>query len=131
MSVAEDIHDTRAEMMALGVAAKGAAKALATASTAQKDQALHAMAGQIRQRVDDILSANAGDVALAQTLDRRASFIDRLTLTAERIEAMAQGVENIAGLPDPVGGVIAEWTQPNGLRISRVRTPIGVIGIIY
>ena len=131
MNVVESIQDTRAEMLALGAAAKGAAKALATADTAQKDRALQAMAGQIRSRVDDILSANAADVALAESLDRRASFIDRLTLTAERIGAMAQGVESIAGLPDPVGGVIAEWTQPNGLHISRVRTPIGVIGIIY
>lgn len=131
MNVVENIQDTRAEMMALGVAAKGAAKALATAGTAQKDQALHAMAAQIRSRADDILNANAADVALTQSLDRRASFIDRLTLTADRIEAMAQGVENVAGLPDPVGGVIAEWTQPSGLKISRVRTPIGVIGIIY
>ena len=103
MNVVESIQDTRAEMLALGAAAKSAAKALATADTAQKDRALQAMAGQIRSRVDDILSANAVDVALAESLDRRASFIDRLTLTAERIEAMAQGVESIAGLPDLIG----------------------------
>ncbi len=131
MNVGEAVHDTRADMLALGAAAKDAAQALATAGTEIKNAALTAMAAEIRARADDILAANAEDVALAKSLEQRASFIDRLTLTPERIEAMAQGVENVAGLADPVGGVIADWTQPNGLHISRVRTPIGVIGIIY
>ena len=131
MNVAENIKDTRAEMLALGRAARDAAEVLATADTATKNAALSAMASAIRARIDDILSANSEDVALAKSLDRRGSFIDRLTLTPDRIEAMAQGVETVAELPDPIGGVMADWTRPNGLQISRVRVPIGVIGIIY
>ena len=131
MNVVGSIQDTRSEMLALGAAAGDAAKALAIAGTDVKNRALRAMAAGIRARADDILKANSQDVELAMSLDRRGSFIDRLTLTPERIEAMAAGVESVAELADPVGRVIAEWTQPNGLQISRVRTPIGVIGIIY
>src|SRR5438874_11525315 len=83
------------------------------------------MAGQLRRRSADILAANAKDVAVATRL------VDRLVLTEERLEEMARGVEEIAELPDPVGQVMDRWTRPNGLEISRVRTPIGVIGMIY
>jgi glutamate-5-semialdehyde dehydrogenase len=131
MSLAHDIGDVRREMLALGEAARTAAHGLAIAPEETKNAALMAMAAEIRARTDDILSANAKDVALAQSLERRASFIDRLTLTPERTEAMAKGLEEIAGLPDPVGATMSEWTRPNGLRIARVRVPIGVIGIIY
>ena len=131
MSLAHDVGDVRREMLALGEAARSAAHALAIAPETTKNVALKAMAEEIRTRLDDILSANAQDVALAQSQERRASFIDRLTLSPDRVEAMAKGLEDIAALPDPVGAVMDEWTRPNGLKISRVRVPIGVIGIIY
>lgn len=123
--------DLAREMSELGARAKTAGKTLANADTDQKNAALKAMAKFIRSDVDDILKANQIDLAAAQSAGLRASFIDRLTLTPERIEAMAAGLEDIAALPDPAGSVIAEWSRPNGLKISRVRVPIGVIGIIY
>jgi glutamate-5-semialdehyde dehydrogenase len=119
------------EMNALGQAARKAAGYLARASSEQKNNALAAMADEIRKSQKEILSANVIDVEKATARDLRASFIDRLTLTPERVEAMAKGLEDIAKLEDPVGAKIAEWTQPNGLRFSRVRVPIGVIAIIY
>ncbi len=131
MNVGEGNTDTRAAMMALGAQARKAAAVLSTASTDLKNTALKAMAAAIRARTDDLMTSNAKDLELAKSLDRKDSYIDRLTLTPERIEAMAKGVEDIAALPDPVGSIMANWTRPNGLDISRVRTPIGVIGIIY
>ena len=118
-------------MMALGKAARTAAHQLALASTDQKNQALRAMASEIRARASAIADANARDLDAAKAKDLKASFIDRLTLTPPRIEAMAKGLEDMADLPDPVGEVMSKWTRPNGLEISRVRVPIGVIGIIY
>jgi len=123
-AIAATMHD-------IGRRARLAAAALAVTPTAQKNAALMAMAAHVRARAGAILAANAKDVALAKSRGQRASFIDRLTLNPERIEAMAAGIEAVADLPDPVGSVMAEWTRPNGLRIARVRTPIGVIGIIY
>jgi glutamate-5-semialdehyde dehydrogenase len=119
------------EVLALGRCARAAASKLANAATAQKDAALHAMAAKLRAAAADLLEANARDVAAARSEARAEAFLDRLTLTPERIEAMAAGLEAIAALPDPVGTTIAEWDRPNGLRIERVRVPIGVIGIIY
>jgi len=118
-------------MLTLGHAARTAAKLLALVPPAQKNQALHAMAAKIRRSTADILSENRRDLEAARTKDLKASFIDRLTLNEARVEAMAKGLEDIAALPDPVGEVIARWTRPNGLEFSRVRVPIGVIGIIY
>jgi glutamate-5-semialdehyde dehydrogenase len=118
-------------MHTLGHAARTAAKALALTSTQQKNEALRAMAAKIRRSAGDIAAENARDLAAAKTKDLKASFIDRLTLTPARIEAMARGLEEIAALPDPVGAVMSKWTRPNGMEISRVRVPIGVIGIIY
>uniref|UniRef100_UPI003784015F glutamate-5-semialdehyde dehydrogenase n=1 Tax=Aestuariivirga sp. TaxID=2650926 RepID=UPI003784015F len=118
-------------MMTLGRAARIAARALALAPTAQKNQALTAMAAKIRRSAADILSENQRDLENARARDLKGSFLDRLTLDEARLEAMARGLEEIAALPDPVGQVMAEWTRPNGLKISRVRVPIGVIGIIY
>jgi glutamate-5-semialdehyde dehydrogenase len=123
--------DAAAVMARLGDEAKAAARALALAATEQKNQALKAAAQAIRCGAAQILAANALDVQAAQAQGKPGSFIDRLKLTPERIEAMAKGVEAVAALPDPVGQVIAEWTRPNGLRIARVRTPLGVIGVIY
>ncbi len=123
--------DIQLEMKTMGVAARDAARKLALASTDSKNSALMAMARNIRANLDAILQANARDVKNAKAGDLRASFIDRLTLNPERVEAMAKGLEDIARLGDPVGATMAEWTQPNGLQFSRVRVPIGVIGIIY
>jgi glutamate-5-semialdehyde dehydrogenase len=104
---------------------------LALAATEQKNIALKAMARHVRTDAAAILAANAKDLANATAKDLKASFIDRLTLTAPRIEAMAQGLDDIAALPDPVGKMREQWTRPNGMTIARVTVPIGVIGIIY
>jgi glutamate-5-semialdehyde dehydrogenase len=119
------------QMMALGRAARAAAHQLALASTDQKNRALSAMASEIRKSAALIASENQADVAAATEKGLKGSFIDRLVLNDARIEAMASGLEAIAALPDPVGEVTASWTRPNGMEISRVRVPIGVIGIIY
>ena len=121
--------DLAATMASIGRAARAAATALATAPSAKKDAALRAMAAAIRRREVEILKANEADLAAAGDLGK--SFRDRLTLNRKRIAAMAQGLDEIAALPDPVGAVIAAWDRPNGLRIERVRTPLGVVGIIY
>ena len=118
-------------MQALGQAARTSARALALASTEQKNKALRAMAAMLRRSAANISAENARDLEAAKTKNLKASFVDRLTLTPARIEAMATGLEEIAALPDPVGTVLTKWTRPNGMEISRVRVPIGVIGIIY
>lgn len=121
-----------AELMAtIGRRARAAARPLATASTETKNRALEAMATAIQAEKETILAANAIDLAHARESGVAASFIDRLTLTEERIEAIAAGIRDIAAFKDPVGDVIAEWDRPNGLHIERVRTPLGVIGVIY
>lgn len=121
----------RLELLALGQNAKLAARALALASTEQKNAALQAAASLLRTNSAAILEANQADVLAARQADRPAAFIDRLTVTEARIETMARGLDEIAALPDPAGEVIAAWERPNGLKISRVRVPLGVIGIIY
>lgn len=118
-------------MMALGRNARSAAATLAVATAAQKNDALRGMAAALRANEAVILKANAEDLALADTKGVTGAFRDRLTLNPARIEAMAVGIEEIAGLDDPVGAVIAAWDRPNGLSIERVRTPLGVIGVIY
>jgi glutamate-5-semialdehyde dehydrogenase len=123
--------DVAAEMRAIGARARAAARRLALATTAEKNAALAGAAASIRRNEAAILAANALDVANARTAGVTGSFIDRLTLTPGRIAAMIAGIEEVAALPDPVGSVIAEWDRPNGLHIERVRTPLGVIGIIY
>ncbi len=118
-------------MAALGRRARAAAAVLALAPTQQKNAALLAMAKAIRIRATEILAANEKDVASALGNQVKASFIDRLTLTPERVEAMAKGIEDIAALADPVGRVLAQWAQPNGIAFTRIAVPIGVIGIIF
>lgn len=118
-------------MAEIGEKARAAATALATTPTKQKDAALLAAAMCVRANVDDILKANADDVADALKNGLAPSMIDRLTLDAKRVEAIAKALEEIAALPDPVGSKIAEWDRPNGLHIERVRVPLGVIGIVY
>lgn len=123
-----DIDSLMAE---IGRNARAAARPLAIATAEQKNRALEAMAAQIFAGRDAILAANEIDLANAKESGVAASFIDRLTLTAERIEGIAAAIRDIADLKDPVGDVIAEWDRPNGLHIERVRTPLGVIGVIY
>ena len=118
-------------MTALGRRAKAAAAVLAETPAGIKNKALLSAAAALRERRDAILAANEEDVEAARARGTKGAFLDRLTLTDAGVEAMARGLEDIAALPDPVGEVIAEWTRPNGLRIQRVRTPLGVIGVIY
>ena len=128
----QKIESTLAEQMrSLGVAARAAARQLERSSSADRAAALNAAAAQIRASADDILAANAEDYQAAEMRGIGGAMLDRLALDRERIEAMAAGVEAIAELADPLGEVIAEWSRPNGLRIQRVRVPLGVIGIIY
>ncbi|MDE1986021.1 MAG: glutamate-5-semialdehyde dehydrogenase [Alphaproteobacteria bacterium] len=118
-------------MCVLGIAARDAARALRETTADAKNAALLAAAAAIRVHVDDILAANAQDVSLAKMSGLSGALLDRLALDADRVEAMARGVEEVATLPDPVGRELARWTRPNGLEIARLATPIGVIGIIY
>ncbi|OCW59053.1 glutamate-5-semialdehyde dehydrogenase [Hoeflea olei] len=121
-----------ASLMAdIGRRAKAAARPLATAGTERKNAALEAMAQAITARRAEILEANALDMQAGRDSGMAASLLDRLSLDEGRIAAMVDGIRAIAALPDPVGGVIAAWNRPNGLRIERVRTPLGVIGVIY
>lgn len=124
----QDIHDT---MLRIGQHAKLAAAALANASTQQKNQALTEAAAAIRNNKERLLAANAKDLEQAKANGVVGSFLDRLELNDSRIESMAAGLEAIAELEDPVGHIIDERDRPNGLKIGRVRVPLGVIGIIY
>ena len=125
------VGDVARIMDPIGRAALEASQVLALASTAVRNAALGAGARALRARCGDILAANATDMKAAQAAGSGPAMLDRLRLDTARIEAMAAGAEAIAALPDPIGAVIAEWTRPNGLRIQRVRVPLGVIGIIY
>src|SRR4051812_28377805 len=118
-------------MPALGQQARAAARVLALASSAQKDSALAAMAQAVRTRKATILAANAADLAAAKTGGATSAFLDRLALDDMRIASMAEGLEVVRALADPVGAVSERWTRPNGMTIERVRVPLGVVGIIY
>ena len=132
MNTAEStIEDMRQQLLELGKAARAAATVLAKASTQAKDEALMAAAKTMRKNQDTILLANKTDMEEAQDRELTKAMLDRLLLTEDRIEAMAKGLEDIARLTDPVGDLMAEWDRPNGLRIARIRVPLGVIGIIY
>jgi glutamate-5-semialdehyde dehydrogenase len=109
-------------------AARAASRALARSPTAQRNVALHEMAAALRAATPEILAANATDLA---NFAGTPAFRDRLVLTENRVEAMAQGLDDIAALPDPLNRVLADWTRPNGLHLQRIATPIGVIGMIY
>ena len=124
-------EDAVAIVADLGRRARAAAAALRTAGTEAKNRALAEAARLIRQEKAAILAANARDIAAAQAAGMSAALQDRLLLDEARVEAMARGLDDIGRLPDPVGAKIEEWTRPNGLVISRVRVPIGVIGVIY
>jgi glutamate-5-semialdehyde dehydrogenase len=119
------------ETLGMLAGARTAARALALCPSAQKNQALGVLAAMLRAERGAILAANAGDLDRARGSGMAGAFVDRLTLDAARIEAMARSVEEVAALPDPVGEVIARWRRPNGLEISQVRVPIGVIAIVF
>ncbi|RUU58611.1 glutamate-5-semialdehyde dehydrogenase [Mesorhizobium sp. M2C.T.Ca.TU.002.02.1.1] len=124
-------EDTIALMADIGRRARAAARPLAVASTKAKNAALAAMADAILRNEQAILDANAIDMSNGEEAGLSGSFMDRLKLDTSRIKAMADGIREIAALKDPVGDVIAEWDRPNGLHIERVRTPLGVVGVIY
>ncbi|ABD04964.1 glutamate-5-semialdehyde dehydrogenase [Rhodopseudomonas palustris HaA2] len=115
----------------LGRRARAAARVLALASPEQKNRALEAMERAIRAGADKILAANAEDVADANASGANSAFLDRLTLTPARVEAMAEGIAVVRGIPDPVGAVTESWQRPNGMTIERVRVPLGVVAVIY
>ncbi|AZN96774.1 glutamate-5-semialdehyde dehydrogenase [Mesorhizobium sp. M9A.F.Ca.ET.002.03.1.2] len=123
--------DTAATMADIGRRARAAARPLAIAAAERKHAALIAMAQAILHHERDILDANAIDIRNGGESGLSASFMDRLRLDPARIRAMADGIREIADLRDPVGDVIAAWDRPNGLHIERVRTPLGVVGVIY
>ena len=115
----------------LGSQARAAARTLAGTPPAQIDAALTAMAGELAAAQMDILNANAADVSAAKAAGQTAALVDRLTLNPARIAACAEGLRQVAALPHPVGQVLREWTQPNGLKFTKMRVPLGVIGFIY
>ena len=122
------LHD---HLMAMGKQAREAARVLATASSQQKTAALSAIADKIVAQMPEILSENQKDIEAAKKNGMAAALIDRLMLDEKRIRAIADSVRVVQDLADPVGQIIAEWERPNGLKIQRVRTPLGVIGVIY
>jgi glutamate-5-semialdehyde dehydrogenase len=119
------------ELAKIGPQARSAARVLAGVPTAAKDAALRAAAAAVRASAGAILAANARDLERATAAGLEPAMIDRLTLNPARVEAVARGLEEVAALPDPIGTALAEWARPNGLRITRRRVPLGVIGIIY
>ena len=124
-------RDMAQSMLELGREARRAARQLALAPRQRKNAALMVAAGLLRTSVQDVLEANARDMEAAAAANASKANLDRLLLTEARVEAMAKGLEDIAALPDPVGRVLATYERPNGLRIERVATPLGVIGVIY
>ena len=123
--------DVTAHVTAKALAAKEAARALALASTGAKNEALLQMARGLEEKVGPLLEANRADLARARAAGLTPAFLDRLTLSEGRIEGMAAGLRQVAALPDPVGETVEAWRRPNGIEISRVRVPLGVIGFIY
>ena len=115
----------------IGKRVKNAATGLSVASTEDKNRILKAIADALRENCDEIIKANAIDLQSGRNNGMSEALLDRLMLNADRVEGMAQGVEGVINLPDPVGKVIWEAERPNGLKIKRVSSPLGVIGIIY
>jgi len=125
MTIASDVAQ---HLQCAARAARAASQTLAHTSTAQRNDALHAMAAALREQARAIIDANAADLANSTGTE---AFRDRLALNEARIAAMAEGLATVAALPDPLSRVLDEWSRPNGLRIQRLATPIGVIGMIY
>ncbi|MFM8830636.1 MAG: aldehyde dehydrogenase family protein, partial [Spartobacteria bacterium] len=124
MTLEQEIHT-------IGRHAREASRALARLSASQKNKILIAMADELVVRSPEILAANAEDTAAAEKNGLTNAAIDRLRLTPDRISGMADGIRQVAALEDPVGEILRDWTRPNGIHIQKIRTPIGVIGIIY
>jgi glutamate-5-semialdehyde dehydrogenase len=118
-------------LLDLGSRAKQASRALAAASSSAKDEALAFAADRLGDRCDELMGANASDVARAEAAGAGPAVVDRLRLTESRVAQMAAGLRTVAALPDPVGEVVEGYVRPNGLRVERVRVPLGVVGIIY
>jgi glutamate-5-semialdehyde dehydrogenase len=127
----EGTEDISSVMREIGLRARAASRVLALAPAYRKNRALAGMAATVREQASAILSANAEDVAEAKGAGVTGASLDRLALDATRVEAIAAGIEAVGALKDPVGVVTESWTRPNGMRIERVRVPLGVIGIIY
>ena len=127
----EGTGDISSVMREIGLRARAASRVLAVAPADRKNRALAGMATAVREQASAILSANAEDVAEAKGAGVTGASLDRLALDATRVEAIAAGIEAVGALKDPVGVVTESWTRPNGMRIERVRVPLGVIGIIY
>lgn len=127
----KDLENIPALMTDIGTRAKAAAQQLATASAAQKEQALTAAADEVWAKREDIIAANAKDLEFGREKGLSSAMMDRLMLDEARIQGIVDGLRAVAAQGDPVGAVMDEWTQPTGLRIQRVRTPLGVIGVIY
>ena len=123
--------DVKHYMETLGRQARAASREMAKASTAAKNAALLAMAADLRARQDELLAANAADVAEAKSNGLEPAMLDRLTITAKSIEAMAQGLEQVATLPDPIGEITDMKYRPTGIQVGKMRVPLGVVGIIY
>ncbi|CAM3125950.1 glutamate-5-semialdehyde dehydrogenase [Williamsia muralis] len=123
--------DVEQIVRAQATAAKAASRMLARLTTIQKNQVLHDAAEALLVQTDAILAANAGDVARAEAAGVEASLIDRLRLTADRVEGIAQGLRQVAVLPDPIGDVVQGKTLPNGMQLRQVRVPLGVVGMVY
>ncbi|HUO64375.1 MAG TPA: glutamate-5-semialdehyde dehydrogenase [Terriglobales bacterium] len=123
--------DVTAHVTGKAQAAKEAARALALASTRAKNDALHQMARGLEEKTALVLDANRADLARARSAGLTSAFMDRLTLSESRLEEMAAGLRQVAALPDPVGETVEAWRRPNGVDISRVRVPLGVVGFIY
>ncbi len=126
-----DVGDVRHYMLTLGKQARAAARELARASTDAKNAALRAMANAIRRDAARLITANAMDIESARAAGKDAAFIDRLTLSTQFVESMATGLEQVASLPDPIGEVTEVRQQPSGIKVGRMRVPLGVVGIIY
>ncbi len=123
--------DVKALVESKARAARQAAQSLALCPTKTKNDALMQMARGLEEKMEALLDANRGDLERARTRGVTRAFLDRLTLTDARIDAMAQGLRQVAMLPDPVGSVVETWRRPNGIEIARVRVPLGVLGFIY
>src|SRR5436309_15937795 len=123
--------DIKSYMLEVGRRARAASREVARADTDAKNRALFAAAKATRRDAKKLLAANSEDVKSAKAAGKDAAFIDRLTLTEKTIEGMAEGLEQVAKLPDPVGEISELKEQPSGIKVGRMRVPLGVIGIIY
>ena len=130
-SVATDGGDTREAVHAAARRARVASRRLALLTTTEKDAALHAAADAVLAATESVLAANAEDIEAARASGTAESLLDRLRLTADRIDGIASGLRQVAGLPDPIGGVIRGSTLPNGLELRQLRVPLGVVGMVY